>query len=294
MTLNDLIERYPIRVRQPGLTGLVHVLVWWTHDEQYHCIVGRSEAAVDRTYGLILSQPESNPRRYSWSQAEPREYYIGEVCGPSRVMQVEHAVRAYESHKDAVIHWVTRLIDEAQKVELPLPSTVSECTAYRPDPGYFGEDAPDEYQTESHYKCLNCFEEYCFKFSRDELYQRFEEHYKAANDWDYQPPSKNDGAVSRAKPLNESKDLFVVSGGHGGIHINTYEPGCNSYGVAGSLFCFQGQKLDVPAPIRQRREAIDKQKNLIKTVQKQHQHKEGKKKHNERRQWLEAFLIYLE
>lgn len=194
-----LLEQHPLPVKFPTLTGRYFMLVWWSHNEQHHVIVGRTRKGVIDTYLTIIRQ-RKHDRLSEWNDAEPRRFYEIEIVSPTRAMRVAYAKNQHRFEFEAFRSWLSTTADQLKPEMIP---GVSPC------PGYAGkEDEGDPWMVETHYDCKNCERGYTADW--EQMYLKLREKYLP-----HSYHSRGAAKASVARLPRKGEKVFTVQDRHG-------------------------------------------------------------------------------
>lgn len=83
MKTEECLNMFPLTVKYPG-TGIRYVLQWHTHNEQNHCIVARTERAVEVAFRRVLEKGYPDIRISGYNRVE--------LVAPHKKIQTAYAI----------------------------------------------------------------------------------------------------------------------------------------------------------------------------------------------------------
>jgi len=249
----ELLKKYPLPVKFPGLAGKHLLLVWWTHNEQNRALVTKSVAAMDKAFQAYLDSDR-------YSEAEPRRLYEVDIVSPPLKLQQKYARAKQEREKEIFGNWVGETcagfdhdVKKWKKDPVPLPPGVTRCNEYRPDPEYFRGREVEEWDQERHSECLNqCWTGFCFDLER--LYAEKRDKFLALS-WLSEVGLRFPSRAPLAKPGRKLYELELSSGHHNdGNQLRLVKD--VTY-FDNTLFFCHAKELKVPQRYLDARKALD-------------------------------------
>lgn len=102
--IGELIDRYPLKLLP--LAGDFFALVWYTHNNGHHAVLGASEAAVLSAYIELRSSHKHG------GGGEPKAWWTLRIVAPPRAYVERVAKTLYEREINSFQYWLFSVIDE--------------------------------------------------------------------------------------------------------------------------------------------------------------------------------------
>ncbi len=269
------------------------LLVWWTHGEQNHIIVARTEKAAKTAWNSVFYARGNG-------DAKPVSFWKVDVVGLPADVRKKWWQATYQNDVDDFAQSVQSAIctyefahDEAQ------PPGVTPCKEYRSRWGTATDTIEDPSDHRSHYSCANCVEGWAFGgITVEELCRRKAYLFRKEE-------AEGNGPMPRTAPPSlrcdlplpdPSRPLLTVTacGGHheAGIGIGpakaedpvSYAADLQRWRSA--LLFFHGEKLPLPEWATSLRRVADTSAEVYEAAQKI-----AREKHNRERDEAHDLLV---
>lgn len=251
----QLLGNYPLRVQFPKLAGRYMMLNWWTHNEQNHLTLGKTEEQVAAIYKKLLTDPNSE-----FKQAEPVAFFQIDIVSPPWDLRVRSARKLREEELRSFSSWVSGAARELIEAGDPLPEGFSKCSNWASR--WDDADPPDEFEQERHMACKNCNDG--LVFDAEKLFAEKRRLYLNAPSLVLVVPRLGRGGPSEAPVADPERNLFIATDRHGhhsdGSILEQVMPDevIGGYGTPIKFFC-HATKLDVPKVFTDLRVDMDEQ-----------------------------------
>lgn len=251
---------HPLKVYNPA-GGIHFLLQWWTHEEQNHIIVARSESAMQTAFNRICI--EEKPDRVKCVLKV-------ELVAPSEKLCQEAAVYSKQQNVKNFMNEMVREIEALSRRGKTIPSQFQICTTYTPSPSYLEEcEELSEYDREYHMQCCNCYSKVILVgYTQESLYDKYSESWYQANPMWRRREDKR-AVYSHARIAKDDEQIWVAGpdfGHHcGGVQLRNSP---SDYPEGGALFYFsliqelnikpwQDQIDEIKAKIEEKKKASD-------------------------------------
>lgn len=164
---DQLLKDFPLAVGHPSLQGQHLMLNWWSHNEQNHLSVAKTEDQLVTIFERVLADQRSD-------DAKPVAVWAINVVKPPRWLELRTARLRQEQEIDAFKGWVARSALVLAEAGKPLPPAVTRCPLYRPRRA---DSEPDQWQAERHSDCQDCTDGLRFKL--EDFYPRLQQKYRS-------------------------------------------------------------------------------------------------------------------
>ena len=267
MTDQELIDRHPLRVQFPSLSGEYYLLVWWTHNDQHHVAVARTPEKVEMMFRRMLTSEGRYDGRIDWQEAEPRRFYRVNIVAPSQEMRLRFARAQQEHEVRSFGDWIVSSMRILEDADEPLPSGVKKCPKFKLPADYEG-GKPDRWTRDRHYDCINCRE--TFVFNVEDFYPRMRETWLKERGYH----ERVEGGESKAPEALPGQKLYEVRDAHGhhsdGTVVGEVLPD-QEYFDRIKFFC-HAEELPLPEEMVQLRAKMDAQwENTKKRREAEHE-----------------------
>lgn len=139
---NDLKVYYPHG-------GKHYLLCWWTHDEQHHLIVAKSQESAEKAFASVLQEH---------SDAEPRDFLQVDIVSPSQKYCEVYAKNQLDKEIGTFWSQFTWMVRDYEEETGKFPTKLRKCSSFVSK--YSDEDNGGQpvIEDEHHYNCANCHE----------------------------------------------------------------------------------------------------------------------------------------
>lgn len=223
--LDSKRKKYPLRVYYPQ-GGKHELLVVFTDWDRQQFLLARGEAGLK-----TLLDAKIRKENFRAEGVEVRGVWHCDIVAPPQNVVDTFAEQKFRSELASFRSSLRFVIDDYAKAK-PLPSMISTCQAYKPNPVFFVDDEdadgnptswrpPDEHEVKYHSYCLNCDGE-MYNFVGCDVEDLFLKHADTLENH-LRPPlrklkpekPKQRPVLSVAPPADPNRSLYVAWPRHG-------------------------------------------------------------------------------
>jgi hypothetical protein len=263
----DLLKDYPLVVQFPKLQGQYLMLNWWSHEEQNHVSLAKTEQQIIQIYQRLLDDK-------SYYGAEPVNLYRINIVAPPLWLQLRCARRKMRSERRNFGQW---LGDSLREMEPSIPAGFTRCSEYRPDErqGYDSSDASDEWNSTRHWGCRNCHNGYRFPIPLSQLFLKKRDIWLKIISSDIALGLRRASAGPSQAPMADPlKPLYAVQNRHGHHQDGTFllevgRPEDSGIHDDVKFFCHADQLPmipELPKMLKDRDDAWEKERDANRAV----------------------------